>query len=87
MEISKPVNPNSKIEFWTGFASKYSTGIEEQCTFQSAASCFAMVNTHKPGQKICEVGCGSGVGALSFASVFLQERGILISSDYCVPMV
>ena len=33
MEISKPVNPNSKIEFWTGFASKYSAGIEEQCTF------------------------------------------------------
>jgi ubiquinone/menaquinone biosynthesis C-methylase UbiE len=46
-----------------------------------------MVNNHKPGQRICDVGCGTGVGALSFATVLLQEKGVLISSDFCPQMV
>ena len=46
-----------------------------------------MVGANFPGSKILEVGCGTGVGSLSYASVFLNENSILVSSDFSEEMV
>jgi ubiquinone/menaquinone biosynthesis C-methylase UbiE len=46
-----------------------------------------MVNNSKEGQRVLEVGCGSGVGGLTFATVFLQQRGVLVLSDYSEKMM
>ena len=87
METTKPINPSSTIAFWNDFAEKYKSIAEESGTMQGSATCFAMVNTQKPGQKILEVGCGTGVGSLAFASVFLRDKSVLVSTDFCPEMV
>ena len=46
-----------------------------------------MVGANFPGARILEVGCGTGVGSLSYASVFLNESSILVSTDFSEEMI
>ena len=39
------------------------------------------------GARILEVGCGSGVGSLSYASVILGGGSVLVSCDFSKEMV
>ena len=87
MESKAPVNPNSKVEFWDGFSTKYKQTAEEVNTYQGASTCFSMVNNCVPGHRILEVGCGTGFSSMIFASVLLQEKGVLVATDFSPEMV
>lgn len=54
---------------------------------QGSVTCFAMAAPSMKGATILEVGCGSGVGSLIYASAFLNGGSVLVSTDFSAGMI
>jgi ubiquinone/menaquinone biosynthesis C-methylase UbiE len=83
------VHPNSQKDFWNNFSDTYAEKMEIS-TYQGSHTCFVMAGAQRPNIKICEVGCGSGLGSLTVATNMLAKRSpdgsvpgsVLVSSDF-----
>ena len=81
------VNSNSKVEFWDNMASWYTT--TELMNYQGGFSTCLLANCQKPGARVLEVGCGSGIGSEIMAMSLLskQDAPIAVISDFSSKMM
>ena len=65
------VNSNSKVQMWDNMAEWYSS--IELLNYQGGFSTALLANVQKPGSRVLEVGCGSGVGSEIMAMSLLNK--------------
>ena len=75
-------NHMANADFWDNFAQSYSQ--VEQLLFQGGFTSFMMTGSQKPGARVLEVGCGSGIGSEIIAQSLLskQESPVFVVSDF-----
>ena len=77
----------ANAEWWDNFAQSYSQ--VELLNFQGAMTSFMMTGSQKPGARVLEVGCGSGIGSEIIAQSLLskQESPVFVVSDFSQEMM
>ena len=80
-------NPFSKAEFWDEWATSYSKA--ELMNSQGGFSTFLLANCQKPGARILEIGCGTGVGSeiMAMSLMSKQEKPVAVITDFSAKMV
>ena len=78
----KVLSRDATVEFWDGFAPRY-TKVELN-NFQGALTAFLMAGVEKPGQRILEVASGSGTHAEIISQSFLSREGspVYVTCDF-----